>query len=156
MLNKFTIIGLIIGSIISILGASSMIDSLSTPNEIQEDSVTFGIGNMDKIQFIAPENSSQSITVTGDTFDIKIITPDSTNDVDQSFKDKASFSWTSTKSGEISIIIQNTGDSEFTEDYKFELERDPLFFTYSILVIVAGIVVIGFSAGFSARKPKGF
>ena len=42
MLNKFTIIGLIIGSIISILGASSMIDSLSTPNEIQEDSVTFG------------------------------------------------------------------------------------------------------------------
>ena len=43
-----------------------------------------------------------------------------------------------------------------TEDYKFELERDPLFFTYSILVIVAGIVVIGFSAGFSARKPKGF
>ncbi len=156
MLSKFTIVGLIIGSIISILGASSMIGSVNTPNEIQEDSVTFGIGDMDKIQFNAPENSSQSLTVTGDSFDIKIITPDSTNDVDQSFKDKASFSWTSTKSGEISIIIQNTGDSEFTEDYKFELERDPLFFTYSILVIVAGIVVIGFSAGFSAKKPKGF
>ena len=156
MLSKFTIVGLIIGSIISILGASSMIGSLNTPNEIQEDSVTFGIGDMDKIQFNAPENSSQSLTVTGDSFDIKIITPDSTNDVDQSFKDKASFSWTSTKSGEISIIIQNTGDSEFTEDYKFELEHDPLFFTYSILVIVAGIVVIGFSAGFSAKKPKGF
>ena len=155
MLNKFTIIGLIIGSTISILGASSMIDSLSTPNEIQEDSVTFGIGNMDKIQFNAPENSSQSLTVTGDSFDIKIITPESTNDVDESFKNKASFSWTSV-SGEITIIIQNTGNSEFTEDYKFELERDPLFFTYSILVIIAGIVIIGFSAGFSARKPKGF
>ena len=155
MLNKFTIIGLIIGSTISILGASSMIDSLSTPNEIQEDSATFGIGNMDKIQFNAPENSSQSLTVTGDSFDIKIITPESTNDVDESFKNKASFSWTSV-SGEITIIIQNTGNSEFTEDYKFELERDPLFFTYSILVIIAGIVIIGFSAGFSARKPKGF
>ena len=156
MLNKFTIIGLIIGSIISILGASSMIDSLSTPNEIQEDSATFGIGGIDKIQFNAPENSFQSLAVTGDSFDIKITTPDSSNDVDQSFKDKASFSWTSATSGEITIIIQNTGDSEFTEDYKFELERDPLFFTYSILVIVAGIVVIGFSAGFSAKKPKGF
>ena len=156
MLSKFTIVGLIIGSIISILGASSIIDSLSNPNEIQEDSATFGVGGLDKIQFNAPENSSQSLTVTGDSFDIKIITPDSTNDVDQSFKDKASFSWTSTTSGEIAIIIQNTGDSEFTEDYKFELERDPLFFTYSILVIVAGIVVIGFSAGFSAKKPKGF
>ena len=156
MLNKFTIVGLIIGSIVSILGASSMVSSLSSPSEIQEDSVTFGIGDMDKIQFNAPENSFQSLTVTGDSFDIKITTPDSSNDVDQSFKNKASFSWTTGTSGEITIIIQNTGNSEFTEDYRFELQRDPLFFTYSILVIIAGIVIIGFSAGFSARKPKGF
>ena len=156
MLNKFTIIGLIIGSIISILGASSMINSFSAPNEIQEDSATFGVGDLDKINFNAPENSSQSLTVIGDSFDIKITTPNSINDVNGSFKDKASFSWTSTTSGQTIIIIQNTGDSEFTEDYKFELERDPLFFTYSILVIIAGIVIIGFSAGFSAKKPKGF
>ena len=156
MLNKFTIIGLIIGSIISILGASSMINSFSDPNEIQEDSATFGVGDLDKIKFNSPENSSQSLTVTGDSFDIKIVTPDSSNDVDESFKGKANFSWTSINSGETIIIIQNTGDSKFTEDYKFELERDPLFFTYSILVIIAGIVIIGFSTGFSAKKPKGF
>ena len=156
MLNKFTIIGLIIGSVISLLGISSMIDSVSNPNEVQEDSQKFGIGELDKIQFNAPENSSQSLTVTGDSFDIKIKTPDSTNDVDRSFKDKANLSWTSTTSGETIITIQNTGDSEFIENYRFELERDPLFFTYSILVIIAGIVIIGFSAGFSARKPKGF
>ena len=156
MLNKFTIIGLIIGSIISILGAASMIDSLSNPNEIQEDSATFGVGDLDKINFNAPENSSQSLTVIGDSFDIKITTPNSSNDVDASFRDKASFSWTSINSGEIMIMIQNTGDSEFTENYRFELEQDPLFFTYSILVIIAGVVIIGFSAGFSAKKPKGF
>ena len=156
MLNKFTIIGLIIGSIISILGTASMIDSLSNPNEIQEDSATFGVGDLDKINFNAPENSSQSLTVIGDSFDIKITTPNSSNDVDASFKDKASFSWTSINSGETIIMIQNTGDSEFTENYRFELEQDPLFFTYSILVIIAGVVIIGFSAGFSAKKPKGF
>ncbi len=156
MLNKLTIIGIIIGSVILILGASSMVGSLTTPNEIQENSATFGVGDLDKINFNAPENSSQSLTVIGDSFDIKITTPDSTNDVDASFKDKASFSWTSTTSGQTIITIQNTGDSEFTENYKFELERDPLFFTYSILVIIAGIVIIGFSAGFSVRKPKGF
>tara|TARA_B110000263_G_C14871474_1_gene313191 strand:+ start:59 stop:529 length:471 start_codon:yes stop_codon:yes gene_type:complete len=156
MLNKFTIIGLIIGSIISILGASSMINSFSDPNEIQEDSATFGVGDLDKIKFNSPENSSQSLTVTGDSFDVKIATPDSRNNIDESFKGKANFSWTSINSGETIIIIQNTGDSKFTEDYKFELERDPLFFTYSILVIIAGIVIIGFSAGFSAKKPKGF
>ena len=36
MLNKFTIIGLIIGGIISLLGVASMADSLSNPNEVQE------------------------------------------------------------------------------------------------------------------------
>ena len=56
MLNKFTIIGLIIGSIISLLGVASMADSLSNPNEVQEDSQTFGVGDLDKIQFNAPEN----------------------------------------------------------------------------------------------------
>ena len=156
MLNKLTIIGIIIGSTISILGAASIISSLNTPNEIQEDTTTFGVGDLDKINFNAPENSSQLLTVTGDSFDIKIITPDSSNDIDGSFKDKASFSWISNTSGQTIITIQNTGDSKFTEEYKFELERDPLFFTYSILVIIAGVVIIGFSAGFSAKKPKGF
>ena len=156
MLNKLTIIGIIIGSGISILGAASMVTSLNSPNEIQEDTATFGVGGLDKINFNAPENSSQSLTVTGASFDIKITTPDSSNDVDASFKDKASFSWTSNTAGQTIIAIQNTGDSEFTENYKFELARDPLFFTYSVLVIIAGVVIIGFSAGFSAKKPKGF
>jgi len=156
MLNKFTIIGIIIGSAISILGVASMATSLNSPNEIQEDTTTFGIGDFDKINFNAPENSVQSLTVTGDSFDIKIITPDSSNDVDASFNDKASFSWTSKSAGQTIITIQNTGDSGFTENYKFELARDPLFFTYSILVIIAGVVIIGFSAGFSTKKPKGF
>ena len=156
MLNKFTIIGIIIGSAISILGASSMVTSLNSPNEIQEDTATFGIGDFDKINFNAPANSSQSLIITGDAFDVKITTPDSSNNVDTSFKNKATFSWTSASSGETIIMIQNTGESEFTETYRFELERDPLFFTYSILVIIAGIIIIGFSAGFSAKKPKGF
>ncbi len=156
MLNKLTIIGIIIGCAISILGAASMVTSLNSPNEIQEDTATFGVGDLDKINFNAPENSSQSLTVIGDSFDIKITTPDSNNDVNASFKNEASFSWTSPTGGQTIITIQNTGDSEFTETYKFELSRDPLFFTYSILVIIAGVVIIGFSAVFSARKPKGF
>ena len=136
MLNKLTIIGIIIGCVISLLGAGSMVTSLNTPNEIQEDTATFGVGDLDKINFNAPENSSQSLTITGDSFDVKITTPDSDNNVDASFKNKASFSWTSTTAGQTIITIQNTGDSEFTETYKFELARDPLFFTYSILVIM--------------------
>ena len=156
MFSKFTIIGLIIGSIISLLGAASIIDSFADPNEIQNTNETFGIGDADKIRFNAPENSFQTITVTGDALDLKIITPDENNNVDKSIKGKATFSWTNLTPGENIIQIQNTGNSEFNVSGTFVLQRDPLFFTYSILVIVAGIVVIGFSAGFSVRKPKGF
>ena len=94
--------------------------------------------------------------IIGDTFDVKIFTPDEKNNIDDSYKDKASFSWTNTVSGENVIQIQNTGNSEFNISGTFELSRDPLFFTYHILVIIAGIVVIGFSAAFTVRKPRGF
>ena len=156
MLSKYTVIGLIVGGIIVALGVASMIDSLMNPNEIRQTNDTFGIGDADKIRFNAPANSFQTMVITGDAFDVKIFASDEKNNVDSSYKDKATFSWTNTVSGENIIQIQNTGKSEFNISGTFELSRDPLFFTYHIMVIIAGIVVIGFSAAFTARKPRGF
>ena len=156
MLNKYTIIGLIVGCVISGLGVASMVDSLVNPIEIRQTNDTFGTGDSDKIRFNAPANSFQTLTITGDTFDVKILTTDEKNNIDDSYNDKATFSWTNTVSGENVIQIQNTGKSEFNISGTFELSRDPLFLTYHILVIIAGIVVIGFSAAFSVRKPRGF
>ena len=156
MLSKYTIIGLIVGCIISGLGVASMIDSFVNPIEIIQTNDTFGIGDSDKIGFNAPANSFQTLTITGDTFDVKILTADEKNNIDDSYKDEATFSWTNTISSENVIQIQNTGQSEFNISGTFELSRDPLFLTYHILVITAGIVVIGFSAAFSVRKPRGF
>ena len=156
MLNKYTIIGLIAGCIISGLGIASMIDSFVNPIETIQTNDTFGIGDSDKIRFNAPANSFQTLTITGDTFDVKILTTDEKNNIDNSYRDKETFSWTNTASGENVIQIQNTGKSEFNVSGTFEVSRDPLFFTYHILVIIAGIVVIGFSAAFTVRKPRGF
>ena len=156
MLNKYTIIGLIVGCIISGLGVASMIDSFANPIEIRQTNDTFGIGDSDRIRFNAPVNSFQTLTITGDTFDVKILTTDEKNNIDDSYNDKATFSWINTVSGENVIQIQNTGKSEFNISGTFELSRDPLFLTYHILVIIAGIVVIGFSAAFTVRKPRGF
>ena len=156
MLNKYTIIGLIVGGIITTLGIGSMIDSLANPNEIRQTNDTFGTGDSDRIRFNAPANSFQTMVITGDAFDVKIFASDEKNNVDSSYKDKATFSWTNTVSGENIIQIQNTGKSEFNISGTFELSRDPLFFTYHILVIIAGVVVIGLSAAFTVRKPRGF
>ena len=156
MLNKYTIIGLIVGCIISGLGTVSMIDSLVNPIETIQTNDTFGIGDSDKIGFNAPANSFQTLTITGDTFDVKILTTDEKNNIDNSYRNKETFSWINMASGENVIQIQNTGKSEFNVSGTFEVSRDPLFLTYHILVIIAGIVVIGFSAAFTVRKPRGF
>jgi len=156
VLNKYTIIGLIVGCIISGLGVVSMIDSFVNPIETIQTNDTFGIGDSDKIGFNAPANSFQTLTIIGDTFDVKILTTDEKNNIDNSYRDKETFSWTNVVSGENVIQIQNTGKSEFNISGTFEVSRDPLFLTYHMLVIIAGIVVIGFSAAFTVRRPRGF
>ena len=52
--------------------------------------------------------------------------------------------------------IQNTGDSELRINGTLQFLSDPILITYHIVVITAGIIIIGFSAGFSIRKPRGF
>ena len=96
------------------------------------------------------------MTIIGDTFDVKILTSDEKNNIDNSYKNKADISWTNTVPGENVIKIQNTGNSELNAKGILQKSQDPLFLTYHILVIIAGIVVIGFSAAFTVRKPRGF
>ena len=156
MLNKYTIVGLIAGGIISGLGVISMIDFLANPVDVMDFDDDFGVGESTIFSFQAPENSFQTLTIIGDTFDVKILSSDEKNNIDNSYKNKADISWVNTIAGENVIKIQNTGNSELNAKGTLEKSRDPLFLTYHILVIIAGIVVIGFSAAFTVRKPRGF
>ena len=156
MLNKYTIIGLIAGCIISGLGVISMIDFLVNPVDIMDFDDDFGVGESTIFSFQAPENSVQKLMITGISFDVKVSIQDNEAKFDNSYKDKADISWVNTIAGENIIKIQNTGNSELNAKGTLEKSRDPLFFTYHILVVIAGIVVIGFSAAFTVRKPRGF
>ena len=156
MLNKYTIVGLIAGCIISGLGVISMIDFLANPVDIMNFDDDFGVGESTTFVFQAPENSDQMMIITGDSFDVKVSTPGNAAKFDGSYKNKANISWVNTVSGENVIKIQNTGQSELNAKGALEKSQDPLFLTYHILVIIAGIVVIGFSAAFTVRKPRGF
>ena len=156
MLNKYTIIGLIVGCIISGLGVASMIDFLVNPIDVMNFDDNFGVGESTTFVFQAQDNSFQKFVITGNAFDVKVYTPDNEVKFDGSYKDRADISWTNTISGETIIKIQNIGDSELNAKGTLEKSRDPLFLTYHILVIIAGSVVIGFSAAFTVRKPRGF
>ena len=52
--------------------------------------------------------------------------------------------------------MTNTGDSDVIVQGTLQVLTDPIQFTYHIIVIIGGIVILGFSAGFTIRKPKGF
>ena len=156
MLNKYTIVGLIVGGIISGLGAISFVDFLVNPIDVMNFDDGFGVGESTTFVFQAPENSLQKIVITGSSFDVKVSIPDNAAKFADSYKNKVDLSWTNTISGENVIKIQNTGQSELNAKGTLEKSRDPLFLTYHILVIIAGIVVIGFSAAFTVRKPRGF
>ena len=156
MLNKYTIVGLIAGCIISGLGVISMIDFLVNPVDIMDFDDDFGVGESTTFSFQAPENSLQKLMITGDSFDVKVSMPDNVAKFDNSYKNMADLSWVNTISGDNIIKIQNIGNSELNAKGTLEKSRDPLFLTYHILVIIAGIVVIGLSAAFTVRKPRGF
>ena len=156
MLNKYTIVGLIAGCIISGLGVISMIDFLANPVDIMDFDDDFGVGESPIFSFQASENSFQKLMITGDSFDVKVSTPDNVAKFDNNYKNTANLSWVNTISGDNIIKIQNIGNSELNAKGTLEKSRDPLFLTYHILVIIAGIVVIGFSAAFTVRKPRGF
>ena len=156
MLNKYTIIGLIVGCIISGLGVISMIDFLVNPVDVMDFDDDFGVGESTIFSFQASENSAQKLIITGISFDVKVSIPDNVAKFDNSYKDEADISWVNTIAGENIIKLQNTGNSELNAKGTLEKSRDPLFLTYHILVVIAGIVVIGFSAAFTVRKPRGF
>ena len=156
MLNKYTVIGLIVGCVISGLGVMSMVDFLVNPIDVMDFDDDFGVGESTTFVFQAPENSLQKMVITGSSFDVKVSTPDNVAKFDNSYKNEADISWVNTISGENVIKIQNIGQSELNAKGILEKSRDPLFLTYHILVIIAGIVVIGFSAAFTVRKPRGF
>jgi hypothetical protein len=134
----------------------SMVDFLVNPIDVMDFDDDFGVGESTTFVFQAPENSLQKMVITGSSFDVKVSTPDNVAKFDNSYKNEADISWVNTISGENVIKIQNIGQSELNAKGILEKSRDPLFLTYHILVIIAGIVVIGFSAAFTVRKPRGF
>ena len=105
MLSKYTIVGLIVGIIISALGMFSAIDYFTNPIEIMDFNDNFGVGESTIFQFESPENSLQKLMITGDSFDVKILTPGNKEKFDDSYKNKAELSWFST-AGKNTIKIQ--------------------------------------------------
>jgi len=155
MLSKRTIIGLIIGITIVAIGGASLIQHIGTLT-INENYIV-EVGDSVFYTIPAPIHTTQSMIITGDAFDLKFESPaDGLQIPKTSFKNEKILEWTHLEDGETKIQIQNTGDKELSITGVLVRSSDPIWFTYDVMVIITGMVIIGFSMGFTIRKPKGF
>lgn len=155
MLSSRTIIGIVVGSAIIAIGAYSLFTSFG-PQQIDFDD-TISPGESTAYQFYAPKSFEQWVNVTGDSFNVHLRTPRGGLQIPQEdFTNELSLQWTHLLDGESYLKLQNIGSSDLNAKGYFTTVTDPIQVTYHLLVIIAGVVIIGFSAGFSVRKPKGF
>ncbi len=154
MLTKKTTIGIGIGAVVIGLGAFFLIQSLLSNENIVNDTVD--IGKSDIFQFDAQKHFHEVLNVTGSSFHVTLTTPSNGLQVNRDFEKEISFDWVSLENGKHFINVTNTGSSTLHVTGKLEAIQDPIIFATHIIVITSGILLIGFSAGFSVRKPRGF
>ena len=156
MLATRTIIGLIVGSLVIGLGAFALVNSLAPTISMNENFV-ISPGASEFFTIPAPKDAPQYMMIIGDSFDLKLTSPgDGLNISNTSYKKELVLDWTHTENGQTIIVIQNTGASELEITANTNQTPDPFGITFDFMVITSGVVILGFSLGFTLRKPKGF
>ena len=156
MLATRTIIGIIVGSLVIGLGGYSLVTSLAPTISMNENFV-IGSGESASFSIPAPKDAPQYMMIVGDAFDLKLISPgDGLNIPNTSYKKELVLDWTHAEEGKTIIVIQNTGGSELEITANTNQTPDPFGITFDFMVITSGVIILGFSLGFTLRKPKGF
>lgn len=156
MLSKRTLIGLVVGTAIIAIGGYSLLTHIGTIT-IYEDYV-LSIGDSIPYTIPAPAHTPQNMMIVGDAFDLKLQSPGDGLQIPNmtSYQNELTLDWVHLEDGETKILIQNTGNSEVHVTGELIRSSDPIWFTFDLMVITSGMVIIGFSMGFTLRKPKGF
>lgn len=155
MFTRRTVIGIVIGAAIIGIGVSALITSIGPKTlEIQE---TIPIGESLPYNINAPDGSAQTMNIVGEKFDLELSSPGNATQIPlSSYKGELTLEWIHAEDGTTNIKVQNTGSTELTVNAVLNVSTDPILFAYHFVVITAGLIIIGFSLGFSVRRPKGF
>jgi len=142
VLSKITIIGIAVGAIITAIGVDALFSSFGL--QIVKVDKNFAIGESTTYSFQAPKHAKQYLNITGNSFDVNLKTPPGGLQIPRdNFKDDLSLEWVHLTDGQSILEIQNTGNSELRVYGTIEILTDPIMFSYYIIVIVSGLVIIG-------------
>jgi len=155
VLSTRTIIGIVVGSAIIAIGSYALITSFGLQTVNVDD--TFQVGESTSYSFSAPKGTTHYLNITADSFEVILRSPKGGLQItDEQFKRELTVEWVHLVDGETKLKVNNTGNSELNISGNLTILTDPIQMTYHLLVIISGVVIIGFSAGFSVRKPRGF
>ena len=154
MLSKKSVLGIAIGSVGVILGTFFLIqDMMSNVHDVNDPVY---IGKSDIVSFDALQHYHEILSVTGKSFHVTLKTPKDGLQVNNDFTKTVTFDWVSLYNGKHFINITNTGGSVLHVTGKLQAVTNPMIFTSHLIVISSGVLIIGISAVFSIRRPKGF
>ncbi len=154
MLTKKSAAGIGIGLVAVVLGTFFLLQTIVS--NVHDVNDTVDMGKNDIFQFDAEKHYHEFLNVTGSSFHVQMKTPGTGLQVDKDFQKEVSFDWYSLENGKHFINITNTGGSTLHVTGKLQAVTNPIIFTSHLIVISSGILIIGISAVFSIRKPKGF
>ncbi len=154
MISKWTVVGMIIGVGIIAIGVFSFVSDVGL--QVVPVSDTLGPGEFTSYQVTSDRGGTQKMGITGDSFELVLKSPAGGLDITDSFEGEAYQEWSHAQDGVTYINVRNTGPSDVVVDATFEITTDPILFTYHIIVITSGVVIIGFSTAFTLRRPRGF
>ena len=151
-MTKIPIIGTIVGVVIIVIGAYSLATSFGLQQVTVDD--TYPVGDRIQYSFNAPPDAVQNLHISGDSFTVQIEGPGISRN--ESYTDEAALTWSHSIEGRSLLFILNTGSSDVTVQGIASISSDLIYTAYHTMVIISGIVILGFSAGFGKRKPRGF
>ena len=155
MYSKRTVIGIGVGSVITAIGVIALVTSFGLQTIKVDD--TYGIGEKTTYSLTAPEHATQYINITGNSFNIDLKTPVGGLQIPETdHKNNVDIDWVHLVEGRSILKIRNTGDSELHVTGTMQALTDPMQIIFHVVVIISGIVILGFSSAFSMRKPSGF
>ena len=155
MWSRLTVIGVVVGSVIIGIGATALVMHLGPITVTEEYTVLPG----ESVSYLipAPEHTYQTMNIAGDRFNVTLSSPGGGLQIPNAeYRESAALEWTHAESGDTTIYIKNTGGSGLLINPVIVRSSDPIWIAFDFMVIISGIIIIGFSMGFAARRPKGF
>ena len=155
MFSKRTGIGIGVGTVIIAIGVIALVISIGLQTINVDD--TYAIGEKTTYSFTAPQHAKQFINITGSSFNIDLTSPPGGLRIPEAdHKVQVDIEWVHLEEGRSILKIRNMGDSELHVTGTLQALSDPMQIIYHVIVIISGIVILGFSSAFSMRKPSGF